>query len=136
MGSGKLKQEHIALIGKLKYSKEKFVILSIYWPDSHQYCVLTKEKFIGVLQGKQVIVEGEVYMYDGMEFSTSWYFNGDGDYSDPLEVNYDRTFNEPVDEDSEKEDLNMEIGEDHSGMGYRGEILDAEIELSLMKPRL
>ena len=136
MGSGKLKQEHIALIGKLKYSKEKFVILSIYWPDSHQYCVLTKEKFIGVLQGKQVIVEGEVYMYDGMEFSTSWHFNGDGDYSDPLEVNYDRTFNEPVDEDSEKEDLDIGIGEDYSGMGYRGEILDAEIELSLMKPRL
>jgi len=127
-----LPREKQELIERMKEAEERFVILSKYWPDSHQYCVLPTSDFIEILQGKESTVDGEDYTYDGMGFSTQWRFNGKDRWSDELEISYNRTFDERMDEtNDEDEDLvDLNEGGDHEGMGYRGDILDCRIELS------
>ena len=53
------------------------VRLGVHWPDDMKFTTLKKEEILAILDGQDLVSEGEGFSYDGISYQDTWAFLGD-----------------------------------------------------------
>ena len=60
----------------LRTKKYRTVRLGVHWPDDMKFTILKKEEVLAILDGQDLVSEGEGFSYDGMSYQDTWAFFG------------------------------------------------------------
>ena len=60
----------------LRAKEYSTVRLGVHWPDDMKFTTLKKEEVLAILDGQDLVSEGEGFSYDGMSYQDTWAFFG------------------------------------------------------------
>ena len=61
----------------LRTKEYSTVRLGVHWPDDMKFTTLKKDEVLAILDGKDLVSEGEGFSYDGISYQDTWAFLGD-----------------------------------------------------------
>ena len=67
----------------LRTKEYNTVRIGVHWPDDMKFTTLKKDEVLAILDGQNLVSEGEGFSYDGMSYQDTWAF-----FSDQLVVSY------------------------------------------------